>query len=441
MSGAAERRVWACVPDSMGTRSANRKVISQGTHRVAHLADTLARVEAKATAMGVTRIADLTRLDVLGIPSIAAIVPTLNWPPVPGCISVMSGKGVSVEHSRASALMETAERWSARCRPDLPVIRGTAAQLRRRFNLVHPTQFVAPGTNELSDHDDLEWVPARSLVTQTVVLVPAFLVFAPYEPGDADLVRLPWSSNGLASGNTLAEATLHGLYELIERDAEAIALALAHSAPPGGDIPARRVDLDSFADDPDLGPLIARYRAAGITLSVKELTQDIAVPTFFAVTVDPSLRRLEYLNGGKGTHLDPRVALERALTEAAQSRAVIMAGIREDMPGQRTEGSAAAFDALLATYPEWYGDAPDWPTVGLGDLVDRSTDNVLDDLALVVAMLRDSGLGDVLVVDLTHPELDIPVARTLVPGLEFHIRGNWHGPRLSARVGAGRALR
>jgi thioglycine synthase len=413
---------WSTAPTTLGTRAENRKVVAQGTHRVATLEDTLVRVGAKAAVMGVTRVSDITGLDVLGLPTVAAICPMINWPPRDGCISVMSGKGITREHARASALMEAAERWSARNRGD-HTIRGSVRQLQQRFNVAHPACFVVPRTYEITDDTEIEWVAARSLVHHDVVLVPAFLVYVPYEPTDADLPAMGSSSNGLASGNTLAEATVHALYELIERDAEAIALHTSE---------VRRLDLAGVADDPELGPLVERFTANGIRLLVKEISQDIPVPTFFALTVDLSLRRVEYVNGGKGTHLDPRVALSRAITEVAQSRAVMMAGIREDMVIQRSEISENDFDRLLLTQPQWYQHDPAAEHVGIDAFADRSTDSMLDDLVRLVDLVRDSGLPDVLVVDLTRAELGIPVARVLVPGLEFHTPGNWCGPRLAA---------
>ena len=106
--------------------------------------------------------------------------------------------------------------------------------LSRRYNIAHPNLFVYPGTDVDGDDDELEWVHPRSLVHNDLVLVPARQVFAPYAPSyrpAPDGRRTSFSStNGLASGNTIEEATLHALLEAVERDAEALSTCGGSSA-------------------------------------------------------------------------------------------------------------------------------------------------------------------------------------------------------------------
>ena len=413
---------WATVPERFGDRGANRKRLSSGSHRVLELEDTIARVLERSEVIGLTRIADLTDLDVLGIPNYATICPELNQPASPGGISVMSGKGLTRAHALASALMEAVERHAG-LQDRRPTIRGSWAQLSRHHNVLHPTSYVVPESFRIGDDDPLDWVAARSLFRQDTVLVPACTVFVPYEPTTPTIAHRPSSSNGLASGNTVEEATLHAIYELIERDAESFAVQTRQ---------VRDVDL-SQVPWPEVRELAARFEEAGLNLRVKDITGPIPVPTFLATALDPSLPATMYANGGKGTHLDPRVAMTRAICEVAQSRVVGMSGIREDMVAKRGNMAATTVEALVAEYPEWYGPAEE--TLDLSTIEDRSTANTVDDLKVVLEDLARVGIPDVAVVDLTRPEAGIPVARACVPLMEFEGKGNWMGPRLSRALG------
>jgi thioglycine synthase len=405
-------------PERFGHRPSNGKALRRGSHRVRPLEETLARVLDKADIIGLTRLSDLTDLDNLRVPSYAAVCPMINYPPISWCITVFTGKGVTRLQAKVSALMEAAERYSS-LGHDRFTVRGSYRDLVRGHNVAHPSSFVVPGSHEYTDDQVTEWVAARSLFHGDVMLVPAWLVFCPYVPTEPSLSSWPSSTNGLASGNTLEEAALHALYEVIERDAEAIARYSGRF---------RSLDLESV-ESPEARKLIERVSREGVRLEVKDITQDIKVCTFWAALVDPSLQAIAYINGGKGTHLDPEVALLRAVTEATQSRVTNMAGIREDMPGKRARMGDQDFDRMLIKNAIWY--EPRGERCRLGDIPDRATDSIVDDVDIVLAELREAGIPDVYLADLTRPELGIPVARVLVPTLEFERGGNWVGPRLA----------
>ena len=124
------------------------------------------------------------------------------------------------------------------------------------------------------------------------------------------------SSNGLASGNTEAEAVLHGLYEVVERDS----LTRAESVVP------RRLELTSVT-----GPardLLDRLAAAEVDVRVEVLPSPTGLACFRA-TIWSEAFPVRF--AGAGAHLDREVALCRALTEAAQSRVTEIAGARDDL--------------------------------------------------------------------------------------------------------------
>ncbi len=415
------------IPVDFGQRERNEKQLQLGTHRTRALQDTVDRVLARKEILGLTRLSDITDLDVLGIPNYAAICPKINYPSREGCISVFTGKGMSRLHATASALMEAAERYSCLMHGSY-LIRGSYKDLSKRFNVCHPGIFIVPGSHEYQDDQEIEWISALSLFHDDVVLVPAHLAFTPYIPTTSDLPSAPSSTNGLASGNTIEEAALHAIYEAIERDAEMIAEYSGQM---------ETINLESMAS-PDVQKLVDRFRDCNIQLHVKEITQDIPVPTFLATCVDWEIRQSRYINGGKGTHLDPEVALIRAITECSQSRVTGIAGIREDMMLKTTQLKSMDFDKMYEENRFWYESGED--SKEFSTCRNQATTSVMDDLEIVLNMLRESNVEDVLLLDMTRPELGIPVARVCIPGMEFKTEENWIGARAmrhyNAKTGA-----
>src|SRR5512136_3493466 len=89
--------------------SSCKKIYNSETQRAVPLAETLARIEPRVPAAGITRVADITNLDRIGIPVFSCIRPTAEA----GAITVYNGKGATVEESRISAIMEGIERYSS----------------------------------------------------------------------------------------------------------------------------------------------------------------------------------------------------------------------------------------------------------------------------------------------------------------------------------------
>jgi ribosomal protein S12 methylthiotransferase accessory factor len=372
-----------------------RKRLIDGTHRAAPLATTLARARRIARKVGVTRLADVTGLDTLGIPVVSAIRPDGR------SLSTSQGKGATRDAAIASALMESIEGWHAE-RVALPRVRGTHAQLRAR-GAVDPRAL--PRARGRLDRDARwTWVPAWDLSRGRAALVPleAVTLDCRFETPPA----LDVSSNGLASGNHLLEAIAHGLCEVIERDAEA-RWRRARGR--------RHVDL-ATVDDPVARDLIDRCARAGAAVGVWDLTSDVGVPVYgCALVVDPDEPAWRALGvyWGFGCHLDPSIALVRALTEAAQTRATYVAGSRDDF---------FPFDYARATDEElarvvWH-DLHDrrGPWLDLRRVPRRATPTFEGDLEVLLGLLDDAGARSVLVADLTRAELGVPVVKVIVPG-------------------------
>jgi YcaO-like protein with predicted kinase domain len=367
-------------------------VLRDGTHRAATLEQTWRRFAKARKRAQLTRLADLTGLDTIGIPVFAAIRPMGR------SLSTQQGKGITPEAARISALMESLETWTAE-NLALPVIHGSYRSLRSRA--VDIRRLPRP-RGRLDLDARLRWVTGWDIAQNREMLVPEQAVTL-----DTTFTKPPLfdiSSNGLASGNVLVEAIVHGLCEVIERDAEA---AWRRA---GGD---RRIVLDTITD-PICTALIARITAAGARVFVWDLGGVIPVIAC-AIMEDPNepaWRTLGFYQGF-GAHLIPEVAIARAITEAAQTRLTYIAGGRDDF---------FPFDYARATDPELLAEiwerlaGPCDDPASFEDLPRTATRGLGEDLEVLVEILRTAGSEQVIVVDLTHPELKVPVVKVIVPG-------------------------
>lgn len=280
---------------------------------------------------------------------------------------------------------------------------------------------------------ELDWVTGGDIVSGEAVQVPADAVYF-----RRDMTKTYWkiSSNGLAAGNSWAEAIAHGLAELIERDAETMlrlatefgqypgllnAVAGPRRVPPPEDaLPAPlEFPLLRLSSLPEpFNDLVQRFVDSGVRVSLRVITSDIAVPTILCALWEPTQDRFRhFLQYGCGTHPDPLIALKRAITEATQSRVTAIQGSREDL-----EAPAMA-----------RSDPPEEMFCGGADGIDfkdlhRSVHaDVRDDIRLMIDKLKHAALYEVVAVDLSNPRLEFPVAKVIVPGLElaFHdVRDN-----------------
>jgi len=379
--------------------------LRDGTHRAASLDETWRRFARVAGIAGITRIADITGLDTLGVPVFAAIRPMGK------SLATQQGKGISPDAARVSALMESLETFSAE-HIARPIVRGSCRALRKRWNIVDVRRLprAIPSTTPTRKHAtrrggrlDLDaswtWIEGFDVVAGEPILVPREAVTL-----DTTFTRPPVfdiSSNGLASGNVLVEAVVHGLCEVLERDAEG---AWRRA---GGD---RRLVLDSITD-PACRALIDRITAAGARVFIWDLAAETGIAAIGAAIMEdpnePAWRTLGFYQGF-GAHLLPEIAIARALTEAAQTRLTYIAGARDDF---------FPFDYARATDPELLADlwerlaAPCDVPVSFDELPRRETRGLGEDLEMLVALCEQ-----VIVVDLTHPMLRVPVVKVIVPG-------------------------
>ncbi|WP_158266792.1 YcaO-like family protein, partial [Alsobacter soli] len=392
-------------------------------HRAQTPEDAYARFAPLARRMGVTRVGALTGLDTLGVPVCFAARPNSR------SIAVHQGKGLTLAGARISALMEAAETWHAE---DVlaPVRLARAADLRAA-GLACAWRGL-PLARAFDDHQPIPWVAARDVATGGEVLVPLEAVSSDYtaEAEQRFGGYFEATTNGLASGSTVAEALAHGLCEVIERDAVALwRLREGHREP--------ALDLDRI-QDPGCRWLLERFASAGVRVRLWDATSDAGVPTYLALAVDAGETATDP-EVGSACHPSPVAAMVKALAEAAQARTTWIAGARDDFEPALYQASARSRRRRDST--RWLDGPADAPPEARPDL---STDSVLGDLEAILDRLAAVGIEQVLYVDLTRPDIGIPVVRTLVPGLESPLTGEdpaKAGGARAAQAGSGRGGR
>jgi YcaO-like protein with predicted kinase domain len=375
-----------------------------GTHRTISPAQTLARVCPLMPVMGITRLADITGLDRIGIPVAASCRPNSR------SLAVTQGKGTTLAAAKASALMECVESHHAE-RIVQPLKLGSLEELRYTHPMVDTDGL--PRSTGGTFHRDLRllWIEGHDLIGRGPIWVPYELVHTDYTlsarigPG-----RFQTTTNGLASGNEPSEALCHALCEVIERDASAL-WDLASDGARG----SRRLDLGTV-DDPGCRTLLETYDRADIAVGVWDVTSDIGVAAFVCAIVDRrhDALHLLYAAGGMGCHPSRDVALSRALTEAAQSRLTVIAGSRDDVTRADYERSRQP-DAIARMRAVLLEDSGSRAFAGV-PTSEHAT--VGEDVRYVVDALRDAGIAQVVAIDLSLPGFGVAVVRVVVPGLE-----------------------
>jgi ribosomal protein S12 methylthiotransferase accessory factor len=380
------------------------KAFRRGTHRAATPEETFERARRFMPVMGITRVADVTGLDHIGVPVALAYRPNAR------SLAVSAGKGLDLAAAKASALMEAIEGWHAE-RILHPLLLASVNELRFTHSLADVARLPRVSAGAL--HDDLRilWIEGRNLADGAPAWLPFEVVHTnytlPLPPRSGALLA---SSNGLASGNHLVEAAAHAVGELVERDATTLWHALDEAG-------RRRTRVDlATVDDEACASVLSRFAAARVAVGVWEITSDVGVAAFRCTIVDedPTGHRSHLPGLGSGCHPSRGVALLRALTEAAQTRLTLITGARDDLG--LAHYVAAQDRAVHARVLAEMRAGPACRSFAAAPT--RESDTLDEDLAHLLARLHAAGAPQAILVDLTRPGIGIPVARVVVPGLE-----------------------
>lgn len=400
---------WAGLARVLAERDHQR--LDPETLRTRTAEDTLARVQPLQTRLGITRLASVTGYDLLGIPVTTAVRPMTSL----AQITATQGKGLTELDAMVSALMEGVERFAASAYR--PRRRTTCAALAAAgVSLLAPEDLGAPAIGDAV----IEWAQGISLRSGQDVWLPAAEVMFPYVAPEGVVRPMRPCTTGVASGNTLAEAAFQALCEVVERDAVSQYLA---------GTPAPLLDLDSV-EDPAARAILQRFAAAGVSLFVADLGPLAPLPVYFAASWSGDGSTPPAVLCGQGAHLSPRVALRRALLEAAQSRVVAIQGSREDLIRHASDLQGSIEDARA----RWQDDRARAEAMGRRPLPPPAPapDSVAAMLGQVLARLEAAGYTEAVITDLTHASIGVPVVHAAVPGLV----DSFVDPQRSRRRGA-----
>jgi ribosomal protein S12 methylthiotransferase accessory factor len=373
-----------------------------GTYRALSPEETLAKIEPLLSRVGITRIANITGLDNIGIPTYMAIRPMSK------SLTTAQGKGITHELAKISAIMECIECWHAENLP-APDLVGSYHDLHHQYALlpldsqINRDVFLAYTLPELNLLE-MPWLRATELFSGKEIYIPYQLVnmdFA-YRQGLQQFFIYS-TTNGLASGNTYEEALCHGLYELIERDCESEFVIRPN-------IDVQKIDPATIRA-PHLIELMTRLNYKEVKLDLYDMTNDMQIPAYMAYLHDLTGVRLGGIYRGAGCHFSDVVALSRAITEAIQSRLTIISGTRDDAYPLTYKSLQKDTLGLNAQAFESFTPKP---------FVEKSVPNgfanCIDEL---LSRIKRRGLEQVIVYDHTKKEFDISVLHTIVPGLKM----------------------
>ncbi|MGH3263705.1 MAG: YcaO-like family protein [Trebonia sp.] len=358
-----------------------------GTYRAVKPHDTWERISTILNRFGITRVNEITDLDDIGIPTWIACRPDSKT------FAVSIGTGLDPMQARVSAAMESIEAWHAE-NPVRPAeFRDSAIGLGLPYDI---RTLNLADRSPLTGHSVLDWTTGTGVLTGRAIPVPLDSI-------RLDFVGRPWplaifrpTSNGVASGNTPVEATLHGMLEIIERDCIAERQATEPAA-------LRYVDIGQ-ADSDYIRTIASRLGNADCVLSVDDITNRLGVPCYAARVWSEDV---PIPCGGYGCHVDADIALGRALLEAAQSRLAVISGARDDVDADAYQPSTRWPDPAIAQFvPPRTGLISDGPDL----------ESVARDCADRVASVTGC---EPVTVDLTHGDIGIPVRKVYAPGLRM----------------------
>ncbi len=377
-----------------------------GTHRVIAPSKTIEINENKLKVAGITRIADITDLDRIGLPIYTAIRPTAE----DGAVSIYGGKGITKDHAKASAMMEGFERYSAERQDIDETIIASLSEIEEFGEYIDPKSLNLPKEFEKKDISDLslEWSKSIDLISNREYYIPTNAIYHPYISKDDSQSLFKSNTNGLASGNILEEAILHGIFEVIERDAWSI-FELTHKN-------YAQIDISSIENEIIID-IIEKFESEGIKIKLMDFTADIKIPTIAASADDTITKDAGLLTLGMGTHLDPEVAILRALTEVAQSRATQINGAREDTV-RADFAREAGYERMKRINKFYFRDEEE--QIKLSDIDNKSTSSITRDIEIVKDELVSNDIQKILYSNLTRPELDVSVVRVVIPEMEVY---------------------
>jgi ribosomal protein S12 methylthiotransferase accessory factor len=388
------------------------KIYILETHRSRAPADTLRFIEGMKEILGMKSFRDATSLDRISLPVFTCyrIRPdqSTTW---------HTGKGFTAIQAQASLTMEAIERYCSEFRDEYRnrLIRDSYKNLKKKgIAVLDPAALILPQFSPYTPDDVLHWVAGYDLIGGEEILTPACTVYHPFALDDKPLINT--HTDGLASGNTMEEAVFHALMEVIERDAWSIVKFSCDARD--------AIAIENRPENQFLLDIVEKFNRANIEIVAKDITSDIGIPVIAAFSQDLEQASMIPIDGF-GAHLDPKVAMARALTETATTRALFIQkygwdGLREDLPAYYFMDDAQDDFRFFASAEK-----------DLAKMEVGYSDDLLEDIKKSSDILQSRGFERFIAVDLTRPDIGLPTVRVIVPGMEaFCFDRTRKGPRL-----------
>jgi ribosomal protein S12 methylthiotransferase accessory factor len=380
------------------------KPYRHGTHRACPPEETRETVTRLLPAAGVTRVADVTGLDVVGFPT------TLALRPNSATMACSSGKGLTPAAAFVSGAMEAIELYAAET-VKIPSVLASYEEMADRGPIIARNRLPLSRSSLFNVRWPFHWSYGWDLCAQTEVAVPlASLQMARTAHMARHMGAFQVSSNGLGAGNTFLEAVLAALYEVIERDGITCNRLVWES---GVRYPSL-IPCEAIHRSPLVSGLIEQCDAADVEVRIYDCTVETDVPTYMAYVFNRLPIGLGIFRG-YGAHLDTEVAMLRAISEALQGRLNYIAGSRDDIfrAGYWRLQRSDTHDMIRSLREETTTTAPHREPA--------TTPSFEGDVHSLLSRLNRVGFDRVIVVDMTPPDFPISVVRVMVPGLEGYM--------------------
>ncbi len=373
---------------------------------------TLSRLRPHFSALGITRLGELTGLDNLGLPIAFATRPNSL------SLSVSLGKGADLDSALVSAAMEAAETAIAEVPPKDLVELSIREARNRGVQVVDLDRIARCHPHRLHEDDKISWIEALNLISGERFLVPWSLVGLDHRLSPPNFNNSFYvTSDGLASGNSHGEAVFHGICELVERDA----LASWQFA---DDDEIRRSQLTVTGnEDPRLPVILEAISASNSSLRVYEMRTDTGIPCVIAIlgaTSRQSAAAASASCGGCGCHPSFGHAIVKAITEAAQARLALVAGARDDFSSKHYEPADAIRLPAADSNNRQSLNAATRPVAGQPDSGTRDMDERISEASATLAKV---GVDQLFAVELPAHQFGISVVRVIATELQVPLQG------------------
>lgn len=262
--------------------------------------------------LGITRVADNTALDTIGIPVVIAIRPAVSVKQITTC----QGKGINFEEAMIGALCESVERY---CASKIIIERTSSVNSLRLSgcNVISPEML---GITNITDGDLLDWVTVNNLQSKSIYWIPAGEVIFPYYASCNDVKTFRSSTSGLAAGADFDDAVLRSIFEVVERNA----VSLYYE-----NLNCPYINQDNIKNV-EINYILGKFTTNDIQVIIIDLGRFSPFPTYLVHSIDHRRKEPFLYTSGQACHLNSVIALKKALLEVVQARIVAIQSSRED---------------------------------------------------------------------------------------------------------------